>query len=455
MNVELPDGAAGIDQTVATVRDVVATAALGGEEHDNGGAESSTRAWFRRSVGARALAVDLRRNVADLRLLGRDEKTVAMRLEGTSPRVDFQLYNRERRYQSGSIEEVRDESGRTVKLALDVGSGNRKRLSCGYSAATGETSYREGTNQDYSLQSQQADIEFTPFAGSSWGRVWIKSQLRHLLHEETDRTIYDREEIGRNLEMRLEGPFLDSLAAFSIGHSISLDKHVYFDTLNFSDHDIRDQKLSASLSLLLSRSDWTLKLLRRRNDLVYIDMSRSANTTQTNEYSTTIDCGLQLGKGWRWKQSFFISARYVHYRFRPAQDELSRRGQVDTELKGSAGGLECRVFQKWLWDDNGPFVNDLFQRSELIDDVEVGCGVNAVIDDYRLGPSWRQRWRSVYGPKGRGGSTVYPLLRESWVSLDASSPFFDGGTLALSVTAVLSRYGTSYLRANAQIEKTW
>jgi hypothetical protein len=305
------------------------------------------------------------------------------------------------------------------------------------------------------LQSQQADIEFTPFAGSSWGRVWIKSQLRHLLHEETDRTIYDREEIGRNLEMRLEGPFLDSLAAFSIGHSISLDKHVYFDTLNFSDHDIRDQKLSASLSLLLSRSDWTLKLLRRRNDLVYIDMSRSANTTQTNEYSTTIDCGLQLGKGWRWKQSFFISARYVHYRFRPAQDELSRRGQVDTELKGSAGGLECRVFQKWLWDDNGPFVNDLFQRSELIDDVEVGCGVNAVIDDYRLGPSWRQRWRSVYGPKGRGGSTVYPLLRESWVSLDASSPFFDGGTLALSVTAVLSRYGTSYLRANAQIEKTW
>jgi len=444
-----------MEQSGALVRDVVATSGLGGEEHDNGGVESLTKLNIRKAIGWHTLFAGFERSFSDLRLHGRDDRILSLRLLDQAPNVDVQLYDRQKRYQSGTEEEFRNDKGGNARLTIDLGPVGRRILTCEYGVGSGKTVYERGTNQDFLSSNEQLNLQLKPLRYIDWAQAGIKVDLRHMRFEEVSRTVYDREEIGRRVEAHVETAVLDSAVEFSIGHSLSLNKSIYLDVVNFSDHDIRDQKLAAGVIFHTGSSDWRLKLTRRRNDLVYVDAERSANTSSTNEYVGSLKYGLTGRTGWRWTQDFLISARYAHYRFRPDRDELSRRGQVDSKLRVVQGDVRCELFQKWLWDDNGPYSGDIFRRSELTEEIEVGVTMMANAGSWSLGPGWRHRWRNIYGPRGRSGGIIAPSVNENWLSLDVRCPFWGSGKFSLGTTMVLRRSTADYLKASVAVENVW
>ncbi len=443
-----------LTQRVGLIRDLVATVGLGGIEHDNGGVKAAGDVEMTRFIAGRSIRGRINRSLEDLRLNGSDESAISVNVNGAWPELELGLFDRSKRYRTGSIEEYRGDRGTRFGLGMEMGPPGDRQISMRFSAGSASTQYREGTNQDYAARDQEVSLSLTPPIAQRWMRTNIKARLSHRTHDEVGRTIYDREEDGRSLEALMETGPPDSLYAFSLSHRVSLDRKSYTDPVNYSDHDIRDQKLVGKVSLRKRGSTWWLKMSRRANDLVYIDSQRSANTSRTNEYMGSL--GYSIAKGsWRWRQSYLISARYARYRFRPEANELSRRGRVESNLSGKAGDINCEVFQKWLWDDNGPYDNIMFHRQELTEEVEAGVRLAVKSGPWRLGPGWRERWRMIYGPSGRRGGSVQPRIRESWLSLDVECPLGPKGRLSLGSTLVVRRGGSRYWQAKVKVENTW
>ncbi|MBN1425905.1 hypothetical protein JXA88_15250 [Candidatus Fermentibacteria bacterium] len=441
MVLDLPAGLT-FAQGVAAIRDRVASAGLSGGDTDNGGERADTEIGFSRRCGDRSVAVQWRRAVKRLRLDGLDERGATLRLDGGLGQADVEGFSNRRRYVTGSTQERRTDRGGSLRMAGAVGDG----FSWEYRGSTSSTEYLEGTNQDFATGSHALRIQIQTRLGSV--APFIRMNLRHRSYDEHARTIYDREDVGRAVEAGVQAAGLDSVMTARLTHQVSLDRNTYLDVTNFSDHDIRDQRIAADLAWQPGPWSWKLTLSRRRNDLVYIDAERSANTVKNLEYSVSLAYGLQLPL-LRWSQSCLISARYADYRFKPDSDALSRRGVVESRLGTQRGMYEFEVYQKWLWDDNGPFRDERFARLELIDDLELGARMGATWGRWRTAPSVRQRWRFLYGPQGRQGGLSRSAQRERRVGIDLHMPV---GSRGVTVAATrVTTGGAGYWEASAEV----
>jgi hypothetical protein len=260
--------------------------------------------------------------------------------------------------------------------------------------------------------------------------------------------VYDREDLGRVIEAGCALSSRDSVLVGQVGHQLSLNRNEYADVTNFSDHDIRDQRLNADVAWKRRSTSLTLSLTRRRNDLVYIDAQRSANTVRNTEYEATLGYGVARGRI-RWSQSGSISARYATYRFQPDANTLNRRGTVESRLAAKHGNYDIEVQQRWLWDDNGPYRRGLFTRLELTDDIEIGAAVSATWGRWKIAPGLRQRWRLVYGSGGRKAGLETPAQVERRASIDLEMPL---GARRIAVAATrVARDGAGYWEASAEV----
>lgn len=438
--------------SAGAVIDRIATVGLGGEEHDNNGYSASASLEGMASPLSTSVTGTLQRRIENLDLNGLDQSDISMGIKRGGYDLRLNFFDHAKRYRTGSIEEMREEHGGRVGIRADFGAGAFPTVSLNFSGSRKEASYRENTNQDFMLRQEEAGASYrVPFLKDFFS-FEISGRVSHTDHDESGRDIYDREEEKRSVEARFETGRADSLISLNVSHSLSLDQTIYVDPVNFSDHDIRDQKIVGSIAYRPGDMLLWMKGSRRANDLVYVDSERSANTSRTNEYTSSV--GYSLDRSWwTWRQSFLISARYAHYRFNPDGDELSRRGRIESTFSGTKGSLTAEIRQKWLWDDNGPYVNDVFKRQELTEEVEAGIRLIAKSGSIHLVPGWRERWRLIYGPDGRNGGTVQPRVRESWLSLDVVTPITESGRFTMNSTLVLRHGGSRYWQARASLDQ--
>ncbi|MCU0610428.1 MAG: hypothetical protein MUE60_01390 [Candidatus Eisenbacteria bacterium] len=436
-----------LSQTVAAIRDRVATAGLAGQETDNGGIRTDSQVDFSRTLGRSSCAVQIQRAVKDVRLDGFDDRTLRMRIDGIPGALEMVAFSNRRRYRTGVITESRTERGRSLRLT----GGLAQAASWSFGYASSSSAYQEETNQDFSTAAGDLRVHIHPLRSGAV-QPFLKLNLTQRLYDESARSVYDREDLGRALEAGLAISGRDSLYRVELSHQISLDRNSYVDATNFSDHDIRDQRITADLAWRKGGSSLRLVLARRNNDLVYVDAQRSANTVRNAEYSASIGYYVRLGR-LRWSQDGSVSARHAMYRFRPESDALSRRGIVASRLAVARGGHEIELHQKWLWDDNGPFQDGLFSRLELIDDVEVGIRWGASWGRWRIAPGIRQRWRLVYGPCGRQKRTATPAQVERRANIDVGLPMV-GGDITVAATRVQSG-SMGHWEASVEAKHAW
>lgn len=431
-------------QRAAAIRDRVASAGLGGEESDNGGVRGDSQIRLERTVLGLAGVVELGRSFKDVRLEGSDDRTVRVRLDGTAGSGAVEGFSRERRYRTGSVTERRTETGHSLRL----GGAVTGVVSWEYRGDAASSEYREGTNQDFSSTSQEARVDLRPTIPGA-ARPFVKLSLRHRSYDERDRTVYDREDIGRAVEAGCTVSMWDSLLTCQIGHQLSLDRTAYVDPANFSDHDIRDQRINGDIAWARPSASVALGLVRRRNDLVYVDAQRSANTVRNEEYAVSAAYTLRR---WRlvWSQNGTISARHASYRFKPDASTLSRRGLVESTLSVDRRFYTAALYGRWLWDDTGPYRRGVFSRLELTEDVEVGMRMSATVERWKIEPGMSQRWRLFYGPGGRTAGLARPTSLERRATIGIDIPMGSSGIVVKATRVLANRRG--YWEASAEVK---
>ncbi len=430
-------------QKIAGVRERVASLGLGGREYDNGGTQGETEVSLIRTVSGRTATFRFRRSVRDLRLDGTDERTVGLQAEGLPGTARLETFSNERRYWSGSVEERRDEEGTSVQFAGTGAMGT----SWEYRGSASRNTYQRGTNQDFTMATHDLRFQLHP-RGLSVVDPTLKLDLRYKRYDEARRTIYDREDVGRAIEAGCGIARGDSVLWGRVSHVVSLDRTVYLDAANTSDRDTRDQRIGVDLGWRPGEATFTVGLGRRRNDLVYIDAERSANTVRNTEYVASLGYRV-VRRAVRWSQAVTLSARSASFRFKPSANTLSRRGLVESRLTLVSAPYEVAADARWLWDDSGPFRHGTFRRMELTEDIDAGIVVWASWERWRLGPGIRYRWRWVYGPEGRHGPTTSPPHAERRGTLTVEVPLWSRAVV-VSATRV-TRGRSSHWEASAEV----
>lgn len=431
-----------VSQRVAAVNQEVSSQGLGSVPMSNDGWNGSSEVHLQRRLPQGTLHTELSWTSRNLRLEGRNHRSLTTTFDAGQARAVFSAHRKEDRYRTASVSEERHEEGNSLRL-----SGAGPSLSWEYAGASASTGYRRGTNEDFVTSSQECRIAASPLLVGV--RPSVKLSLAEKRFDERRRAIYDREESFRALELGCKAVWGDSLVALDVGHQVSLNRTEYADPSSPSDHDIRDERVSAEVGLGGRGRRAAVRLVRRRNDLVYVDARRSANTVRHQEYELQLTWILLWGSA-RWSQRALVSARTSSYRFKPQATTLSRRGSLDGEFTVPWGGHEVRVSHRWVWDDHGPYLGGVFSRSELVDDVEAGIRIAKRQADRSTGVALTHRWRGWYGPQGRG----QPLrpgqgeLRGSW-EVEGK---WQGMAMKVAATRVL-RGGQRWWEASVEVHR--